>query len=70
MNGIDENVVVKKVFPLWQYRLIAFDIAMDVSIIGGVISGPKADKFLSETEDTIEQYKKDIRFQLLIRMSV
>lgn len=37
MNGIDENVVVKKVLPLWQYWLIAFDIAMAVIIIGGVI---------------------------------
>ena len=35
MNGIDENVVVKKVLPLWQYWLIAFDVVMAVIIIGG-----------------------------------
>ncbi len=34
MNGIDENVVVKKVLPLWQYWLIAFDVVMAVVIIG------------------------------------
>ena len=37
MNGIDENVVVKKVLPLWQYWLIAFDVVMAVIIIGGVL---------------------------------
>ena len=37
MNGIDENVVVKKVLPLWQYWLIAFDVVMTVVIIGGVL---------------------------------
>lgn len=37
MNGIDENVVVQKVLPLWQKWLIAFDIAMAVIILGGVI---------------------------------
>ncbi|MGN1141387.1 MAG: glycoside hydrolase family 3 N-terminal domain-containing protein [Oliverpabstia sp.] len=37
MNGIDENVVVQKVLPLWQKWLIAFDIAMAVVILGGVI---------------------------------
>ena len=34
MNGIDENVVVQKVLPLWQYWLIAFDVVMAVVIIG------------------------------------
>ena len=37
MNGIDENVVVKKVLPLWQYWLIAFDIVIAVIIIDGVV---------------------------------
>jgi len=37
MNGIDENVVVKKVLPLWQYWLIAFDVVMAVIIIGSVL---------------------------------
>ena len=35
MNGIDENVKVVKIMPLWQKWLIAFDIAMAVIILGG-----------------------------------
>ncbi|MCD8154218.1 MAG: glycoside hydrolase family 3 C-terminal domain-containing protein [Clostridiales bacterium] len=37
MNGIDENVEVRKVLPLWQKWLIAFDVAMAVVILGSVL---------------------------------
>jgi hypothetical protein len=36
MNGIDENVAVEKVLPLWQIWLICFDVAMAIIILGGV----------------------------------
>ena len=36
MNGIDDNVQVVKIMPLWQKWLIAFDAAMAVIILGGV----------------------------------
>ena len=37
MNGSNGNVKAVKVLPLWQKRLIAFDIAMAVIILGGVL---------------------------------
>ena len=57
MNGIDENVVVKKVFPLWQYWLIAFDIAMAVIIIGGVILIVRRCRKNNKIEIVVEEKK-------------
>ena len=57
MNGIDENVVVKKVFPLWQYWLIAFDIAMAVIIIGGVILVIRRCRRNNKIEIVVEEKK-------------
>ena len=57
MNGIDENVVVKKVLPLWQYWLIAFDIAMAVIIIGGVILVIRRCRRNNKIEIVVEEKK-------------
>lgn len=57
MNGIDENVVVKKVLPLWQYWLIAFDIAMAVIIIGGVILIVRRCRKNNKIEIVVEEKK-------------
>lgn len=57
MNGIDENVVVKKVLPLWQYWLIAFDIAMSVIIIGGVILVIRRCRRNNKIEIVVEEKK-------------
>ena len=57
MNGIDENVVVKKVLPLWQYWLIAFDIAMAVIIIGGVILVIRRCRKNNKIEIVVEEKK-------------
>lgn len=57
MNGIDENVVVKKVLPLWQYWLIAFDIAMAVIIIGGVILIVRRCRRNNKIEIVVEEKK-------------
>lgn len=57
MNGIDENVVVKKVLPLWQYWLIAFDIAMAVIIIGGVILVIRRSRRNNKIEIVVEEKK-------------
>ena len=57
MNGIDENVVVKKVLPLWQYWLIAFDIAMAVIIIGGVILVVRRCRRNNKIEIVVEEKK-------------
>lgn len=57
MNGIDENVVVKKVLPLWQYWLIAFDIAMVVIIIGGVILIVRRCRKNNKIEIVVEEKK-------------
>ena len=37
MNGIDENVKVVKVMPLWQKWLVALDIAVAVIVLGGAL---------------------------------
>ena len=37
MNGIDENVKVVKVMPLWQKWLMALDIAVAVIVLGGAL---------------------------------
>lgn len=57
MNGIDENVVVKKVLPLWQYWLIAFDIVMAVIIIGGVILIVRRCRKNNKIEIVVEEKK-------------
>ena len=57
MNGIDENVVVKKVLPLWQYWLIAFDVVMAVIIIGGVLLVIRRCRKNSGIEIVVEENK-------------
>ena len=57
MNGIDENVVVKKVLPLWQYWLITFDIVMAVIIIGSVVLVVRRCKKNNGIEIVVEENK-------------
>lgn len=57
MNGIDENVVVKKVLPLWQYWLIAFDVVMAVVIIGCGLLGIRRCRKNSGIEIVVEENK-------------
>ena len=57
MNGIDENVVVKKVLPLWQYWLIAFDIVIAVIIIDGVVLVVRRCKKNNGIEIVVEENK-------------
>ena len=55
--NVDPMQMFKKVLPLWQYWLIAFDIAMAVIIIGGVILIVRRCRKKNKIEIVVEEKK-------------